>query len=430
MKTLQELFYPTAPASPEERRRSQNILLIQGTLAQVMHALGTGNFLAGYLSYLGASAAQIARVMLIPQLGCVLQLVAPLFFERRPRRKPSIILLCFTFRFSMGFTVLAPFLFKEQEAQLRFACILYLVSFLLAGFVTPALNQWILQIAPDTDRGRYFATKDILFAVFNAATAFLMGRQLDAHTAAGAPLTGFIVINGFCIIGSLIDLVLMTLEHEDPSPAMPNISLKDLTAPLRDRHFRPILIYELINYSSFMTSTGFLSIYQLNVLGLTHTFITSVGILTSVIGMGAIWMWGRVADRTYWTPVILASCGMSAACQFGWAFLPSGITRAGALVLMMLAAIGGNAIGMAGNNLQYDSCPPEGKTTYLGVTAALSSLVGYGVSLIGSAVQSRLEGVIRSGPSMSVLFCFSGSLFLVGLIYGIVRLPRSALARS
>ena len=193
------------------RKRSQYILLVQATLAQVMHALGTGNFLAGYLSFLGASSAQIARVMLIPQLGCVLQLLAPLFFERRPRRKRSVIALCFVFRFTMGLTVLAPFLFREERVRLGFACALYLVAFLLAGFVTPALNQWILQIAPEEGRGRYFALKNILFLVANSVTAFLMGRQLDARTAMGQPLKGFLVIYGFCIVGSLIDLGLMLL---------------------------------------------------------------------------------------------------------------------------------------------------------------------------------------------------------------------------
>lgn len=425
MKTFQELFYPAAPASPAVRRRSQHILLIQGTLASVMHALGTGNFLAGYLSYLGATPAQIARVMVIPQLGCVLQLVAPLFFERRPRRKFSIICLCFGFRFMMGFAVLAPFLFREQQAQLRFACVLYLVSFLLAGFVTPALNQWILQIAPDKGRGRYFAEKDILFAVVNAGVAFLMGRQLDAHTAAGAPLTGFLVINGFCIVGSVVDLALMIMECEDPSPAMPNISIRDLAAPLRDRHFRPLLVFEVLCYCSSMSSMGFLSVYQLNVLGLSHTFITSVGILTSVAGMAAIWVWGRIADRTYWTPVILATRAMSAMCLFGWWLLPSGIARAGALVLMLLTAVGGNAAGMSGVNLQYDHCPEEGKTAYLGLTAALASLIGYGVSLLGSSVQNHLAGMIGSGPSMAMLFCFSGVLSLISLIYGMIRLPRA-----
>lgn len=424
MKTFQELFYPAAPASPAARRRSQRILLVQGTLASVMHALGTGNFLAGYLNYLGASPAQTARVMVIPQLGCVLQLIAPLFFERKSRRKLSIVCLCFGFRFMMGFAVLAPFLFQGQEARLRFACVLYLISFLLAGFVTPALNQWILQIAPDQGRGRYFAAKNILFAVVNAGTAFLMGRQLDAHTAAGAPLTGFLVINGFCIVGSVVDLALMIMECEDPSPAMPNISLRDLAAPLRDRRFRPLLVYEVLCYCSSMSSMGFLSVYQLNVLGLSHTFITSVGILTSIAGMAAIWVWGRIADRTYWTPVILATHAMSAVCLFGWGLLPSGMARAGALILMLLSAVGGNAAGMSGVNLQYDNCPVEGKTAYLGFTAALASLIGYGASLLGSGVQNHLEGSIGGGPSMSVLFCLSGALSLISLIYGTICLPR------
>lgn len=429
MRAIRELFYPTAPATPEVRKRSQRILLVQATLASVMHALGTGNFLAGYLNYLGATPAQIARVMLIPQLGCVLQLTAPLFFERKPRRKLSVVLLCFLFRFMMGFAVLAPFLFREQETQLRFACILYLISFLLAGFVTPALNQWILQIAPTDGRGRYFATKDILFAVVNAVTAFLMGRQLDAHTAAGAPLTGYLVINGFCIVGSLIDLVLMSLECEDTSPAIPNISLKNLTAPVLDRCFRPMLVYEVLCYCSFMSSMGFLSIYQLNVLGLSHTFITSVGILASVAGMAAIWVWGRVADRTYWTYVILATRAVATVVLFGWAFLPPGIARAGALSLMLLSAVGEKAAGMSGVNLQYDNCPAEGKTAYLGVTAALASLIGYGMSLVGTGVQGCLEGFMGSGPSMAVLFCCSGALSLTALIYGMARLPRSAQVR-
>ena len=429
MKSFQELFYSSVPASPAARRRSQNILLIQGTLAQVMHALGTGNFLAGYLSYLGASPAQTARVMVIPQLGCVLQLAAPLFFERKPRRKLSVICLCFIFRFTMGFTVAAPFLFREQAAQLRFACALYLISFLSAGFVTPALNQWMLQIAPEEGRGRYFATKNILFVVCNAGTAFLLGRQLDAQTAAGTPLRGYLVIYGLCIAGSLVDLALMTLECEEPSPAIPNISFKDLAIPLRDRHFRPLFIYQVLCYSATMSSVGFLSVYQLNVLGLSHTFITSVGILASVAGMAGIWAWGRMADRTYWTPVVLATRALAAVCSFGWALLPSGLARAGALVLMLLTAVGDQAVGMSLTNLQYDNCPAQGKTTYLGVTAALASLIGYGVSLLGSGAQNRLEGIVGSGPSIAMLFCFSGALSLAALIYGMVRLPRAPQAQ-
>ena len=82
-----------------------------------------------YLTTLGATPAQIAQITAIPQLGCVLQLAAPLFFERRAYRKLSIVCMCFIFRFSQGFTVFAPFSFTARNSRLRFVFALYFVSF-------------------------------------------------------------------------------------------------------------------------------------------------------------------------------------------------------------------------------------------------------------------------------------------------------------
>lgn len=199
---------------------------------------------------------------------------------------------------------------------------------------------------------------------------------------------------------------------------MPNIKLKDLTAPLRDRRFRPLFVYQALSYSATMSSVGFLSVYQLNVLGLSHTFITSAGILASLAGMAGIWAWGRVADRAYWTPVVLATRALSTVCFFGWAALPTGLARAGALVLMLLTAVGEQAVGMSLTNLQYDNCPARGKTAYLGVTAALASLIGYGVSLVGSGVQDRLEGAIYQPRPLALHHCICQPVEKRGLYHG------------
>lgn len=216
---IKELFYPTKVAGAEQLRASRGIMLAQGAIAAVMFSLGTGNFLAGYLTYLGATPALAAQIAAIPTLGCVLQMVAPFLFERLRHRKLVIVVLCFAFRFSMGFTVFAPFLFPLKEAQLRFVFVLYLFSFLAAGFVTPALNQWILQLAPTKGRGRYFAVKDIVANVANAGVAFVMARQLDTFTTKGQPLTGYLVVYGFCIAFSVVDAVLMCGMYEPPNPA-------------------------------------------------------------------------------------------------------------------------------------------------------------------------------------------------------------------
>lgn len=424
MNKLAGLFYPAAPPTPRQQWASQELLLVQGALAGVLFALGTGNFLAGYLATLGATPAQIAQITAIPQLGCVLQLAAPLFFERRAQRKASIVSICFLFRFSVGFTVFAPLLFKAQASRLRFVFALYLAAFLAAGFVTPALNQWVMQIAPERGRGRYFALKDILSVTANALAAFLMGRQLDAQTAKGTPLAGYAVIYGFCILAALVDLVLMSLLCEPKSPALPGIRPADLLAPVRDRRFRPLLVFDLLGYSASMFSSGFFSVYQLEVLQLSHTFITTVGMVSAAAGVGGIWIWGKLADRTYWTSVILCTRGISALCFFGWWLLPVQAARVFAPVIMVLTAAGGSAAGMAGVNLQYSSCPPAGKTTYLGVTAALASLAGYGAVLLGSRLQRQLAPAL-GGQSMALLFAVSGGLSLLALFYGAARLPRA-----
>lgn len=401
--------------------RGQKILLAEGALAAMLYALSTGNFMAGYLGSLGAAPGQIAMIAMVPQLGCVLQLFTPLFFERRSHRKRGIILFCFLFRFLAGAVVLAPYLFRGR-AQLDCAFALYAVAFLSAGFVTPALNQWIIQIAPLENRGQYFAVKDIAAQLVTAAAAFGMGRMLDAAMAAGNARLGFSVIYGACVVGSLVDLWLMLQLPDRRSEPMPDIRAADLLAPLRDRNFRPLLTYELIGYLGSMFSAGFLSTYQLNVLGLTHTFITSVGMVSSVVSMGCIFLWGRLADRTYWTSVVLATKCLNALSMLGWWLLPVSHAETIAPVLMILTAVCG-ASSMCGVNLLYDHSPAEGKTTYLGVTAALGSLLGYGAALVGSGVQHSLE-TSMGGASIALLFAVSGGILLLDVGYGFCRLPR------
>lgn len=242
--------------------------------------------------------------------------------------------------------------------------------------------------------------------------------------ACNRPMQGFLLIYGFCIVGSLADLALMALQWEPKSVAMPNMRLQNLLAPLREKKFRPILVYEVQGYISTMFSSGFLAVYQLNVLGLSHTFLTTTGIFCSVIGMVGIWFWGRVADRRYWTTVLLGTRLISAVCWFAWWLLPSGGAALCAPLIMALSAVGNGAAGMAGVNLQYDCSPPACKTAYLGLTAALASLMGYGSSLVGSCLQRQMEPWV-GGRSIAMLFGISGLISLANWLYGWLFLPRA-----
>ena len=97
---------------------SQRTLMVQSALSSVLFSIGTGNFLAGYLTYLGASPAFCAIVAAVPQLGCILQLVSPFLFERLCHRKMAIRICCFAFRMGMGLAGLIPFMLTGYGAAL------------------------------------------------------------------------------------------------------------------------------------------------------------------------------------------------------------------------------------------------------------------------------------------------------------------------
>ena len=51
----------------------------------------------------------------------------------------------------MGLAGLIPFLLVGKGARLGAAFVLYLMAFLMAGFVTPGLDQWTMQLAQTID---------------------------------------------------------------------------------------------------------------------------------------------------------------------------------------------------------------------------------------------------------------------------------------
>lgn len=421
---LKEIFYPAVPPKEADMKNSRRILLIQGAMASVMLALTTGNFMAGYLAYLGASPAMVARIAIIPQLGCVLQMVSPALFERLKYRKLPVTAICFGFRFSVGFAVFAPVLFKAQGTRQDFVFTLYFLAFLAAGFVTPALNQWMMQVAPIKRRGRYFAVKDILTMLLNSGISFIMGMQLDYFIGQDQAWTGYLVVYSFCIIFSIVDVVLMCRIKEPENPVMKEYHLKDMVRPFRDGRYRPVLVYNMLAYFSNLFALGYLATYQLQELHLSHTFIVGMGVAGSVVGIAGIWIWGKAADHTSWTAVILGTQMVTSLCNLGW-FLIKPNDRVAAVLLICVSALGNGASGMAGLNLQYASAPKKGMTTYLGVTAAVASLVGYAGAMAAAWLQEYVQAYTENGKSIGMLFLISGLCGVSTALYGFFRLPRN-----
>ena len=108
MGWLYQLFFPAHTPTENELEMGRYRIIAEGAVAGVIYAVATGNFLAGYLSSLGASVSLCAAAAMIPSFGCVLQFISPFVFERMHHRKLAIWLMCVVFRLSVSSILLIP----------------------------------------------------------------------------------------------------------------------------------------------------------------------------------------------------------------------------------------------------------------------------------------------------------------------------------
>lgn len=415
-------FFPGVPPSEEQLSAGRKRMMAESAVSDTIFSLGTGNFIAGFMILMGATPSFCALVAALPQLGCVLQLVSPFLFERLRHRKLCIVLLCFGFRFSLALTAVIPFVFAAQQMRLGAIFALYFVAFMLAGFVTPGLNQWMLGIAPASGRGKFYAKKDILSSLCNAAITLAMGLQLDYWIGQGKAMAGYMVVFAAIFILTLIDVILLSRIAEIPSEHTIKLSPRDFAAPFKNKEFRPIIVFLSLRFAAYSFSASFLSVYLLSGLGLEHGFISFTLVLAAGFGMCASWVWGVLADKRGWKWVLLSGCVLAALACAGWFFVTPAVAVFAAPVLQCLTVGGNSAFGSAGLNLQYATSPQNGKTVYFGVVAAVSNLAGY-IAAATAAVIQPILGLKIGMRSISVLFLASAVGMVLCVIIGKKRLP-------
>lgn len=220
----------------------------------------------------------------------------------------------------------------------------------------------------------------------------------------------------------MVDAVLLASVRENPVKFTSKMRPADILRPVRDPAYRPLLFYCIIGGLTGGFASPFLSVYELRVLGLSHTFITSVGVVSAVVGMAGSWVWGRLADRTAWNCVIWLTAFLNLSCTLGWSFVRPSFAHLVAPVLIVVAAGCAGGASLASTNLQFALSPESGKTAYFGVTAAMSSIATCTSAAVGTAIQPMLEKSMGDS-SISLLFFVAGIGSFANLIINGRKLP-------
>jgi hypothetical protein len=419
---MKQKFIPNQNPTERELLIGARGIMIEGAVASIIYAVATNNIMTGYLGYLGASVAACASIALIPQLGCILQFFSPFLFERFRYRKPIMWILCVIYRFSVAAMFLLPLLLSGANFRVGTAVALYIIAFASAGIVTPGLQQWTISLVDVKERGVYMAKKDILAVGVNSIVTFLLSRHLDKLMALGNDSQGYQTVGLVCLVLALLDAVLLLNICERPVEETVGVQLSDVLQPVKDKSYRPLLLYNIFSSVAGGIATPFLIVYQLRVLGLSHTFLASAGIVAAIAGMAGSYLWGRFSDKHMWDWTIHRSASIGFLCTVSWAFVTPESAPFIAPILMTVTTACNSGTVIANTNLQYSASPATGKTLYLGVTAAIISVAGCLTTACSASLQSVFEQSLGY-KSISVLFLISGVGGLINLFINGRKLP-------
>lgn len=422
--TIQNVYYNKTTLTMKDYEKSRRMFICEGCTSVGLFSITSGAFLAGFAKYLGATDEFNGIIGAIPVMAGIVQIFSSLVFEKLEHRKFLISLLCLLYRTLLGTMIFIPIFIQNTSARLFALAGVYALAYSMAAFITPASSSWIVDLTPENMRGRYFATKDAYSLAFVTILTLVMGRVLDMYRKVNNEYGGFIVLGVVVLVLAILNFSFISSVKEPVSNRKrSNIKLIDvLTLALRNKGFRKVIILSVLWNVALQIGGPFFAVYQVTGLNLSYSFIMIMGVIGSIIRVISARTWGSLGDKKSWFFTSKASIAILGITHILWAFVDIKIAIFLVPLLSVLSGIAWSGINLSLFSVQFVYAPEEGRTAYLGTSAALGGVAGFISTFIGSRIVNMLKelqfsffGILIG--NMQIVFALSGILLLFTALY-------------
>ncbi len=406
---------------PDELAVNRRRVIVANNASGVSVNLVGGSFITGLLLLLGADNAFMGVISMIGFLGNLFQIFAPLLLERFERRK-TLLIACrvggaLINVVLVGVSALLPL---EQSVKLMLILSALLAFNIISALATPGLMVWHIKSVPDSVRARFFALLNATSGAFVYLSIFLGSQLVDLFRARGSELTGLIVLRGIALVMVAVDFFFLLRVKEYPTaPAARRIRLRDLLLlPLREPKY---LITTLMSFCwsfAFNLPGPYYTIYMLRDMGVSYSFLNSVGLANIPIILFIMPLWRRRIDRNSWTKTLAVAMAVFLLHYIGLAFVsPSSIALYPVTMIFAFLILPGVQLALA--NLPYMNIPAQNQTVYIGFFAAASNLAALlgvfcGRAFVGAAGTVTVLGFAFGNKQLLMLL--TAAVMLVGVV--------------
>ena len=404
--------------------QSRQYFLYEGCTAVGIASLTSGAFLAGFASFMGASDEFAGIIGAIPAATGVVQLFSSIVFEKIEQRKRLMVIGSFIFRFLLSVMFLIPFLVKETTNRLIALAIIYSIAYLISSFVNPPSSNWIVDLTPEPIRGSYFAKKDAISLIFLTVLTIFMGMVMDFYRDGKFEYRGFLILGVFALLMTILDVYYFSrIKEPYHHRKVVTVKIKDvIVKPFKNRSYRKVIILFLLWNVGIQIGGPFFSIYMVTGLKLDYTFIMIMSVLGSFVRVLAVQYWGRIGVKKSWMHSTKLSIALLAIAHVGWLFININTVYILMPFLNILGGIAWAGVNISLFNIQFVMAPEEGRTMYLGASAALGGIAGFLSTMVGSVIVNQFKGFSLDFAgfhlgNMHIVFALSGGILLFTSFY-------------
>jgi len=409
------LIEPGRTLDAATMRRAMRLSTLDGIFAVQYTTLTTATLLVGFLLALGASAAEIGLVAMLPLLGGLLQPLGAVLVRRRGGWRKAVcvgaaLLDDVLWLVILGLVTLLP----GRQAILAVIGVLAVQQMITAVNVV-SWTSWISDLIPGTVRGRYFGRRNFICNALGAVTAIAVGQFVD-HVGDGA-VWSFSVVIGVGMLMRFVSAYFLSKQPEPfPEQRLEGRFLRQLTTPVTHVQFRRYLVYGMAWGFAVQLSSPFFSVFMIRDLKIDFGIIMLFAGISTVANLLGQRFWGGLSDRFGHQQVLRLTTLITTFQPFWWIFTAN--TGGGFYLLVLLHAVGGFAWGgylLSNANLMMRLAPDAGKTSFFAVQGALGGLFGALGPLAGGLLADML-------PSLPFAFAHPSGLLLLFLISFVLRL--------
>jgi len=425
----------------------------EGMASTGMFSVVSSGLIVAFALALGANNLQIGILAALPFLMQVLQLPAVWLVERFRRRKVIALMTWFPAQMMWFPMALIPLFIKTPSGGAISLLLILMASRSLFGAVTGcSQNSWLRDLIPQKMLGQIFSKRLILSTaatvIFSLGAAFFVDFWQSRVTGQSNILGyTYVILFGALFLGMASPIFMAMMPEPLMQPVLekqPSI-LKKLAAPFRDRNFRQLLQFLLFwGFTSNMV-TPFFIVYMLKRLGLPLSWVIGLSILSQLVSIPFLRVWGRFVDRFGNKAVLSVCASLYFLVVLSWMFIAMPerhlLTIPLLIILHILAGIAGAGLALTTQTIGLKLSPQGEATSYLaGSSLAISLGAGLGPLCGGlladffSTRQLALDFTWVSSlssvqfPALSII----GLDFLFGIafIFGLVTLALLARIRE